>query len=74
MATVVGYWLSNILGILMMQWGAMDTFLSETSRNPQQDLWWGLGGSTLYTIVIIALMYFHIIQVPADVMANLGEH
>lgn len=63
--TVVGYWLSNLLGILMMQFGAMDMFLAGEQRNVKRDLLIGLGGSTLYTLVIAALVYFRLVEVPA---------
>jgi len=33
--TIVGYWLSNVLGIVMMQMGAMDMFLGQEERNPK---------------------------------------
>ena len=62
--TVVGYWLSNILGILMMQWGTFDLFFEERQSNLKRDLVLGLAGSTLYTIVIVLLLYFNLIQTP----------
>jgi len=30
--TIVGYWLSNVLGIVMMQMGAMDMFLGQEQQ------------------------------------------
>lgn len=62
--TIVGYWLSNILGILMMQFGAEDLFLAEEKRNIKRDLLLGLAGSTLYTLVVSALVYFHFLELP----------
>lgn len=62
--TIVGYWLSNVLGIVMMQMGVMDVVLSEEQpRNPKRDWLIGLGGSTLYTIVVVVLVYFHILDI-----------
>ena len=66
--TVVGYWLSNVLGILMMQFGAVDVFMDEEKRNTRRDLLLGLGGSTLYTVVVAALVYFHVLDVPDFLM------
>jgi hypothetical protein len=57
--TIVGYWLSNVLGIVMMQFGAVDMFLAEDKRDIKRDLLIGLGGATLYTLVVSALVYFH---------------
>ncbi|MFB2937644.1 hypothetical protein ACE1B6_20540 [Aerosakkonemataceae cyanobacterium BLCC-F154] len=63
--TIVGYWLSNVVGILMMQFGAMDMFLAGEQRNLRRDLLIGLGGSTVYTLVVAGLVYFHFVEVPA---------
>lgn len=68
--TAVGYWLSNVLGILMMQFGAMDMFLAGEQRNLRRDVLIGLGGSTIYTLVIVALLYFHLVEVPAFLISH----
>lgn len=68
--TIVGYWLSNVVGILMMQFGAMDMFVSDEKRNVKRDLLLGLGGSTLYTLVVAALVYFHVLEVPDFLIAQ----
>jgi len=62
--TVIGYWLSNILGILMMQWGMIDLFFEERQSNLKRDILLGLVGSTIYTIVMSLLLYWDIIQTP----------
>ena len=62
--TIVGYWISNVLGIIMMQMGATDIFWSTRQKNLKQDLIVGLGGSTAYTILIVGLLYFHILKMP----------
>lgn len=62
--TVIGYWLSNILGILMMQWGTFDLVFEERQSNLKRDIILGLAGSTLYTVVIVLLWYLNIIQTP----------
>lgn len=64
-ATIVGYWLSNVLGIVMMQFGAMDVFWADQQYHLKRDLLIGFGSSTLYTIVVTALIYWHILQVPS---------
>ncbi|MGF1536174.1 MAG: hypothetical protein ACFB4J_06775 [Elainellaceae cyanobacterium] len=68
--TVAGYWLSNVLGILMMQFGTMDVFFTEEGRNLKRDLLLGFGGATLYTVVVSALIYFHVLDLP-DFLADL---
>lgn len=69
--TIIGYWLSNVLGMVMMQFGAADLLLSEEQRNTQRDLWLGFGGATLYSIIAAALVYFHILEIP-DFLLNLN--
>ncbi|MFE4107883.1 hypothetical protein [Almyronema epifaneia] len=68
--TVAGYWLSNLLGFLLMQWGAGDLFFSDRPRNFTQELWLSLGTSTLYTAIIVGLFYFNLMQLPEFLAFN----
>ncbi len=68
-ATIGGYWLSNVLGILMMQMGGTDIFLGQQPRNIQKDIVISLGSSTVYTLIIIGLVYFHVLTLP-DLISN----
>jgi hypothetical protein len=68
--TIVGYWVSNILGILMMQMGATDIFFKDKPKNLQKDVLIGLGSSTVYTILILGLLYFHILEIPSFLTMN----
>lgn len=69
--TVIGYWLSNIIGILMMQWGTFDLFFEERQSNFKRDMLLGLAGSTIYTIVVVVLLYLNVIETP-DFLAVIG--
>lgn len=62
--TVIGYWLSNVLGIVMMQFGTIDIFLPDNKQNTARDILLGFGGATLYTVIVAALVYFHILNIP----------
>lgn len=62
--TIVGYWLSNVLGIVMMQFGVMDMFLTEDKPNIRRDLLIGLRGTTFYTLIVSALVYLHSLEMP----------
>ncbi|MEM9926053.1 MAG: hypothetical protein AAF915_20275 [Cyanobacteria bacterium P01_D01_bin.50] len=62
--TIIGYWISNILGILMMQIGATDMFFEQKQNNLKKDLLVGLGSSTAYTLLILGLLYLHILELP----------
>jgi hypothetical protein len=58
---IVGYWLSNIVGILLMQAGALDVF-QQSERNLKKELLTGLATSTVYTLAIVALIQFKILD------------
>lgn len=66
--TIIGYWLSNVLGMVMMQFGAVDIFVSDENRNIRRDTLIGFGSATLYTVVVSALVYFHILDIPNFLM------
>ncbi|WP_373530153.1 hypothetical protein [Nostoc sp.] len=62
---IIGYWLSNIIGILLMQAGAMDVLQKQPKeRNLKKELFTGLVSSTAYTLLILALIQFKIIDTP----------
>jgi hypothetical protein len=62
---IAGYWLSNVLGILLMQAGVMDVVENQPcDRNLKKELLTGLVSSTAYTLVILALIHFKILQTP----------
>lgn len=64
-AAIAGYWLSNVLGILLMQLGLIDVVQGEAKeRNLKKELFTGVASSTVYTLVILSLMHFHILEAP----------
>ncbi len=68
---IAGYWLSNVLGFVFMQWGATDVFWSDRPRNLNRELWLSLGTSTLYTVGILALVQFHWLEIPTFLTESL---
>lgn len=63
--SIIGYWLSNIAGILLMQAGAIDVFQNQPQeRDLKKELLMGLVSSLVYTVVIIALIQFKVLQTP----------
>jgi hypothetical protein len=68
--TIIGYWVSNILGILMMQMGASDILFEDKPKNLKKDLLIGLGSSTAYTLLILGLLYFHVLELPTFLAIN----
>ena len=62
---VIGYWLSNVLGVVLMQAGALTVFQSEEGeQNRRRDLLISLGTSTLYTVVLMVLVKTGILPTP----------
>lgn len=69
--SIVGYWLSNIVGILLMQFGAMDVLPNQSKeRNLKKELLTGLVSSTLYTLVILALVQLKILDTPISLFGS----
>ncbi|GAA6616949.1 hypothetical protein [Scytonema sp. NUACC26] len=63
--SIAGYWLSNVVGILLMQRGALDVFQNQsTERNPRKELITGLVTSTIFTAVILALIQLKVLETP----------
>lgn len=62
---IAGYWLSNVVGILLMQLGFLDMVQGQTQeRNLKKELLTGVVSSTLYTGVIVLLLQFKILETP----------
>ncbi len=75
---IAGYWLSNILGILLMQSGLLDIAPERAGeRSLKQELVTGILSSTAYTLLIVSLLQFHILETPSlfvsDQLANLSS-
>jgi uncharacterized membrane protein len=65
-AAIAGYWLSNLVGIVLMQMGAKDMLQSTVkNRSFKQEIFSGVLTSTAYTVVIVALVYFHVLDLSA---------
>ncbi|MDX2098364.1 MAG: hypothetical protein SFW36_11360 [Leptolyngbyaceae cyanobacterium bins.59] len=63
---IIGYWLSNIVGILLMQAGVLDLAQGQVGkRNFKKELLTGLISSTVYTLIIVGLLQFKILETPA---------
>lgn len=63
--TIAGYWLSNVAGILLMQFGLVEVWQdAPQERNFKKDLLTGVASSTVYTLIIFALVHFHVLEMP----------
>ena len=61
-ALVLGYWLSNVLGFVLMHKGAEQMIKDKERPYSRQDLLRDVGVSLLYTGLIVALVKFGILQ------------
>ncbi len=60
---ILGYWLSNLVGILLMQFVAVDFFQDGAKKgNLKKNLLTGLASATVYTIVILGLLQLNILD------------
>jgi hypothetical protein len=65
-AAIVGYWLSNLVGIVLMQMGTKDILQTTAKkRSFKHEIFSGVLTSTAYTAVIVALVYFHVLDLSA---------
>ncbi len=58
---IVGYWLTNVLGFVLMHKGAQ-RMLTEKGRYSRRDLLRDVGISLLYTALIVALLKLEILK------------
>jgi hypothetical protein len=61
-AVVVGYWLTNVLGFVLMHKGAQKLLTEQDKRYSRRELLKDVGISLLYTGVIIALIKFGVLK------------
>lgn len=74
-AAIAGYWLSNVLGIVLMQVGAVKVFQKDPQpTNLKKELVTGLVSSTAYTIVIVVLLQLKVLDgfhLPFDLLTGI---
>ena len=61
-ALVIGYWLTNVLGFVLMHKGAQQLLSEQEKRYSRRELLKDVGISLLYTLVIIALIKFGVLK------------
>lgn len=73
--TGLGYWLTNVVGFVLMQQGAVTALQKEGQSSSGHSLRNGLITSTVYTLAIVVLLQLHILDVPdfltGDLLTNL---
>ena len=59
---VVGYWLTNVLGFILMHKGAQQMLKEGTPQYTRRDLFKDLAISLLYTLLIVALLKWGVLK------------
>ena len=59
---VVGYWLTNVLGFILMHKGAQKIVSAQQRRYSRRELFRDVGISLLYTLLIVALVKLGVLQ------------
>jgi hypothetical protein len=59
---VLGYWLTNVLGFILLHKGAQQAIGKETGKYSRRDLLRDVGISLLYTLVIVVLVKFGVLK------------
>ncbi|HEY9818022.1 MAG TPA: hypothetical protein V6D20_19765 [Candidatus Obscuribacterales bacterium] len=62
--TGVGYWLTNVIGFVLMQQGAATALQKDRQGSKSRSLRNGLITSTVYTVAIVVLIQVHILEMP----------
>ena len=61
--TIAGYWLSNLVGLFLIQVGAQQiTSLASDRTNWKAQVKSGLVSSTVFTLVVVGLAYFRVLD------------
>jgi len=64
-ALAVGYWFSNVLGLVLMQTSAVEVFAQpDQPGNLRREIVLGLLSSTVFTLVVVVLVHWGWIQAP----------
>lgn len=73
-AAITGYWISNVLGIVLMQAGVVKVFQKQPqSINLRKELVTGLVSSTAYTVLIVVLIQLKVLDgLPLPFNLSLG--
>lgn len=71
---IAGYWISNVLGIVLMQTSALEVFQQPgDSSKLRRELVWGVATSTLYTLVVLVLVQTGVVHTPvANIQTLVG--
>lgn len=70
---IVGYWLTNILGLFLLHRGAVVAVTGEEHETTPQSLGRDVAISLGYTVLVIALVWYGVLAVPEDLLRGIRE-
>jgi uncharacterized membrane protein len=65
-AMVVGYWITNILGFVLLHYGIIGMLKKEKKKYSKKQIITDLIISILYTILVVLLVRFEILKLPSQ--------
>jgi len=65
-AMVLGYWITNIIGLVLMRYGVVNLVSKEKKKYTRKELVKDLAVSLIYTIVIIILVSLGLLKFPTE--------
>lgn len=69
---IAGYWLSNLVGIVLMQAGTGRVLQSSSQATSfKQTLWSGVLSSTAFTVVVVLLVHWQVLDLSSFDPSNL---
>ncbi|ELZ96809.1 hypothetical protein C440_03508 [Haloferax mucosum ATCC BAA-1512] len=70
---IAGYWLTNVVGFVLLHKGAVDAISSEaepyTTGRLAKDFFISVG----YTVLVVLLVWYGLLSVPEEILAALGR-
>ncbi len=61
-ALVIGYWLTNVVGLILLHKGAQQLLSDKDRKYSRKDLLRDVGISLLYTAIIVVLVQFGVLK------------
>lgn len=65
-AMIIGYWITNIVGLMLLHYGAVDLFSKETKKYTRKELMKDIIVSIIYTIIILIFVLMGWLKFPIE--------